>query len=60
MKEGDSKKSELHLMLELLNDTCNLLARKVRRQELEIIRLRGEANPEGETESPLGKKYRVN
>jgi len=59
MKNENPKNPEWQDMLKLLNDTCNLLARQVRQQELEILRLREEVSPARETR-PKMKKFRVN
>lgn len=39
-KETGSLKVDMDVVLELMNDTCNLMARKIRIQEREIQRLR--------------------
>lgn len=60
MKSANNREKELHRMLELLNDTCNLLAVEVRRQQVEITRLRRRTQRESGPGGPMAKKNRVN
>ena len=51
--------TELYGMLELMNETCNLMAEKIRVLQMEVLRLKNESGEEtGPT--PDAEKNRVN
>lgn len=60
MKRQAKRQPRLTQILELLDDTCNLLARKVQSQELEILRLRQKMRQREPGRILLKKKMGVN
>ena len=51
--------TELYGMLELMNETCNLMAEKIRVLQMEVLRLKNE-NGEETGPTPDAEKNRVN
>ncbi len=49
-----------NVVLKLLNDTCNEMAKKIQKQQIEIRRLRQEREEDIETAGGNSKNFRVN